>query len=243
MRKIITKCFLLYSQNYLETSALLTLYSLDFGKIKALAKGIKRAKSRLKPAMGMFSLLTISIIPPKKHGGIYQLISVEDIGIENLSSSFSYRSRLIAYYMTELLYILMPYQESDGYVFKLYNKSIITLNEENVEIQLRVFELGVLEALGYGVDFKTDSEGRAFNDLSYYFYNPLEQATQVECDCKNSFSGKVIKSIEFNSCRWNPEELVALKYIMRVNIQEVLAGRELRTRKAFRDYLDLGGNR
>jgi recombinational DNA repair protein (RecF pathway) len=109
-------------------------------------------------------------------------------------------------------------------------------------MQLRVFELGILDALGYGINFKTDSEGMILNDLSYYCYNPLEQAIKVKSYCKNSFSGKLIKFIGLGSSRWGSAELIALKYIMKINIKAVLAGRELKTRKAFRDYLNLDSN-
>ena len=60
-------------------------------------------------------------------------------------------------YINELLIKLLPKDASHEELFELYENFLIDIIEEkNLEITLRHFELDLLDMLGYGLDFERD---------------------------------------------------------------------------------------
>lgn len=56
-----TRCFVIKSSDYSETTKIVTLFCAEYGKIRALAKGIKRKKSKLSDVIQNFSLIDATI--------------------------------------------------------------------------------------------------------------------------------------------------------------------------------------
>ena len=235
--------YLIYSKNYKESSSLLTVYSDTFGKITVLGKGIRNFKSKIKSALSLFSYLNLNIIPPKKSGGIYILTSVEKIYVANNFLSLNYENQLVLHYITELIYLLVPYEEEDHIIFSMYNSSIQEATNRNIKNILRQFELCLLKSLGYEVDFYYDTNGDELINFQYYSYFPLEgfslsRSENRKCD-KNIFLGNIINNISMGEGFWGGAEFSALQRIMRANIQKLLLGRKLNTREALLSYYKL----
>jgi len=77
--RITTNAFVLRRVRWSESSLILTLYSLDFGRISAIAKGALRSKSAFFGSMELFSLVELSL--SRKSGR--ELDTVTDISVIN----------------------------------------------------------------------------------------------------------------------------------------------------------------
>ena len=140
----------LRSQKYSESSLLLDLYSQGFGRLKGIAKGVKRGNFSAS-AWQPFSVCSVSV------SGRSELKNMRLN--EQGKALLSRPDRLIfGLYLNELLYFLTREQDANEAIFLLYLNTLLRLNEvECVDESLRRFELQFLQELGYQLDFKIDS--------------------------------------------------------------------------------------
>ncbi len=238
MQRLVTDAYLLHSRPYKESSALLTIFSRSKGKITCMAKGLKKPKSRLSSARQLFKELTVEVSVPKKEEGLHQLISAELLLAVPLRPRL-YTIELSLHYMNELIYILLPQSAHDEGIYELYQYIVEYIDEENSEHLMRRFEIQLLEALGYGVQFDVDDTGVEIDANKKYFIQPM-MAPSVALTEKGKFVlGEPLQVIAKGPESWGVLELKVLKYIMRLNINAILNGRTLNSRKLFAEYLAL----
>jgi DNA repair protein RecO len=66
MRQLRTRGIILARTNYGEADRILTFLTPDHGKLKAIAKGVRKSKSKLAGGIELFSISDISFIPARK---------------------------------------------------------------------------------------------------------------------------------------------------------------------------------
>lgn len=149
MSLVKTEGIVLKSLKYGDSSMILTLYTKDFGKIKLLAKGVKRAKSRTVP-LGLFSLAEV-VFYKKERSELHLLSSAESLrnfsGLGKSLARFSWASAL-----SELLDQLIKGEEPNPRIFRLSSKTLFSLektDESDLEKIFWVFALKLLSHLGY----------------------------------------------------------------------------------------------
>ncbi len=241
MRTLVTRAYLLHSRVYQESSALLTLFTKEQGKITCIARGIKRPKSRLRSASKLFSEMAIEAKIPKKSDGLYPLISAELLLLESVET-LPYITQLSLHYINELIYLLVQQAAADHELFHSYQHVMKNIAESNAEILIRQFEMQLLEALGYGVQLSHDSNGHDVELEAFYALVAMGAPFKILDDQMDNrdiykMSGKVMINIVKGVQCWGDAELKALKYLMRLNIQSALGGKVLQSRKLFREYL------
>ncbi len=134
-----------------ETSNIITSYTKDFGKIKLLAKGVFRPKSKLSGSLELFSLVAF-VFYKKEKTELYTL------GSADLLKSFSGISGDIKKYAIcsagmELLDKLITGEESNPRIFELSLKFLSeteSANEKDLEPLLWAYALKLSIFLGYG---------------------------------------------------------------------------------------------
>ena len=134
-----------------ETSNIVTAYTNDFGKIKLLAKGVFRPKSKLTGSLELFSLVAF-VFYKKDKTELYTLSSAD------LLRSFSkipedLKRYAIASAGMELLDRLITGEESNPRIFKLSVKflaEVETVNVKDLEQLLWACALKLSVYLGYG---------------------------------------------------------------------------------------------
>ena len=118
------------------------------------------------------------------------------------------------------------------------------LDERRVEMTLRNFELTLLEELGVGVDFyhEADSE-QLIRPHTWYFYRmhhgfvPVSQEMiSSNINIEDVYRGSDL--LEILERHFTSSSLKAAKRICRKNIQYLLNGREIMSRKLYIDYLE-----
>jgi len=234
MRNSITRiegqpAFVLRTQSYLETSLLVDVFSRDFGRLKLVAKGAKSGRSSKALKLQPFSELTLNW----QGKSDLKTLTTVDAGKTLLSRPDCFVSGM---YLNELVFFLLTEMDPHPDLYSLYAQTLSLLNvSPNLEIVLRNFEFGLLEELGYAVDFSEDNDGRALDpEQGYYYYADSGFACATD-----NLSGAIpgIAVLELANQGLSTElALKAAKVICRAHIDLLLNGRELQSRKWYRKF-------
>ena len=134
-----------------EADRILTLYTPDLGKIQAVAKGIRRPRSKL---AGHLELLTHSMVSFARGRNLDTII-----GSQTSDSFLLLKSDLsltaYALYITELVNQFTPEHVEDHFLFRLLLDTLHQLSQTpNRELLLRHFEIHFLGQVGYRPQLK-----------------------------------------------------------------------------------------
>ena len=217
--------FVLRSQNYLETSLLVDIYSRDSGRLKLVVKGARGGRSPRASKLQPFSELWLDW---QGKSGLKTLTGIE-IGKVLLSRP----ERLVAgMYLNELLFFLATEMDPQPNLYDLYAQTLFLLDDSpNIETVLRNFEFGMLEELGYAIDFSEDTNARAISAEHGYYYHAGSGFVRAAGD---ELTGTVpgLAILELAHKRLSTGlALQAAKLICRARIDLLLNGRELQSRK------------
>jgi DNA repair protein RecO (recombination protein O) len=133
--------------NFGEADRLLTLYSKHYGKIRVLAKGVRRVTSRKGGNLEIFNHVSLFLI----HGRNLDLLTEAQV----INPYKSWRKELkkigLAYYLCELVDKLTPEGQENQVVFALLRDSLGLIDEKKPLALIRDFEEELLDELGFGV--------------------------------------------------------------------------------------------
>lgn len=228
-RVILEPSFVLHTRSFRDTSLLVDLFTLNHGRISALARGARTINSRFRGVLRAF----IPILTT--WSGKTELMNLSVAESAGTPFEFSGTRLLIGLYLNELLVKLLHQNDPYPQLFMLYQKTLSHLqNDQQYEFALRLFEKQLLAELGYGVSFDRDNIGEPiFPDIGYLF-QPGIGFIQCREPQKNDpvFLGKNIMAIHENQFD-APEILYAAKKIMRMAIAMFLQQRTIKTRELF----------
>ncbi len=168
MKQTITPAIVLARTNYQEADRILTLLTPDQGKVRALAKGVRKSKSKMAGGIELFSVSEIGYIKGK--GELCTLTS----------------SRLIKYYQTivqdinrtmlgyELIKLLNKVTEDhpEPEYFELLTNAFEALDSAKIDQDLIRLWFGaqLLRIAGHTPSLRTDSAGKTLaQDGNYLF--------------------------------------------------------------------------
>lgn len=163
--------FILHTYPFKETSLVVEMFSLEFGRIAAVAKGARRPLSAMRGMLQSFQQLAGT------WSGKNELKTLH--GLEWMAGLTLLRGEALmcGFYMNELLLRLLPRDDAHQQLFHYYAQTIQTLSELTAPIDgtqlaiiMRQFELNMLQALGYAVPLMQDEHGERIQpDLTYRF--------------------------------------------------------------------------
>ena len=141
-----TEAVVLKRSNLGEADSIVTLYTPNLGKIRAVAKGIRRPKSKLCGHLDLLTCSTLLIAQGQNLDVVTQCQSIECF--PRVKSDLKRIG--CALYMAELLDQFAAEQVENYPVYRLLNDDLLWLGEaRNPDIVLRHFELQLLSHLGY----------------------------------------------------------------------------------------------
>ena len=163
-----TEGVILKRTNFGEADKFLTLFSKHFGKIRLLAKGIRKTKSRKGGNLELFNWVKIYVAK----GRNIDLITE----VELIKSFKDWRQDLnrvaLAYHLVELVERLTAEEVKSRRVFELLIESLERLGDEKDLERLRAnFEVKLLEELGFWPRDKSADEV----DLQAYIEKLIEK--------------------------------------------------------------------
>lgn len=137
-----------------ETDRLYTIFTLESGKIKALAKGVRKVTAKLAGNLENFTLADIGIVKNQGTGKI--ISSIVESNFLNLRDNFETLSRALE--NVRIFNQSVQFEEKDERLFFLLKEYLEALDNlsENTEEKIETVSLGfifkLLEALGYGLE-------------------------------------------------------------------------------------------
>lgn len=164
-----THAIILRRVNYGEADRILTLLTSEFGKVRAMAKGVRKSKSKLAGGIELFSVSEIHFIPGK--GDIGTLVSTR--------LKFNYGNIVKDLERTEAAYAMLKTadktleDDADSEYFTVLHESLAALNEVSMPVQLAElsFTMRMLQLFGHVPDFSTDSSGQKLDPDATYSYD------------------------------------------------------------------------
>ncbi len=149
---VTTEAVVLRSMKYRDTSKILTLYTREFGKCSALAKGARGAKSKFGSALEPMS--HVSAVMYRKEGRTLHLLSHCDVVRPMRSLGEDLEKMAAAMGMMELLGAVSHDEERQPDVFRLLLDSLWAAHNATKRPQnaLYFFEVHLLDLLGFRPD-------------------------------------------------------------------------------------------
>jgi len=142
-----TEGIILKRTNFGEGDRILTIYTKHYGKIRAIAKGVRKITSRRGGNVEIFNYVSLFLARGKN----LDLLSEAAV----IDSFKSWRRNLkkvsLAYYFCELVDRLTPDGQANQAVFELLREFLGRLEKDDSPALTRNFEEKLLEELGFGV--------------------------------------------------------------------------------------------
>ncbi|UTW45523.1 DNA repair protein RecO [bacterium SCSIO 12696] len=152
MRVEAEPAYVLHTRPYRETSQLVELFTFNYGRIRAVAKG---SRGRAKGRGTLFPFVQLSV----GWGGRGELKSLYGAESDGYPIHLQGEQLYTGFYLNELLLRTLPEQDAHQAVFHQYSRLLHSLAGD-CELQplLRQFELTLLQSLGYELVLDTTAD-------------------------------------------------------------------------------------
>jgi DNA repair protein RecO (recombination protein O) len=158
VRQIITKGIVLGRTDYGEADRIITMLTPDQGKLRVMARGVRRSKSKLAGGIELFSISDVTYMPGK--GEIGTLISTRlDKYYANIVKDIDRVQT--GYELIKQLNKATEDEPEEEY-FHLLNESFKALDDDKIDLELIKiwFQAQLLKFSGHTPNLVTDTEGR-----------------------------------------------------------------------------------
>ena len=231
MNSEIVDFYILHQRKYQENSLLASIFTCEHGKVSAIIRVNKKQANFYQPLVKLRGELILA----KKDTGLSRVVNIE------YAESFykkSYINLLSLQYINELLYLLLSYSHEEFVLFQKYGFILQNIDDANYKYLLRMFELELLKSMGHGIYVNQDTLNQDIvNDGDYHIVNGgfKPSANQMI----NTVKGKYLLKINQSIASWDCLDLKVISRVVRLNINYLLAGKELKSRKLLIDSLNL----
>jgi len=231
--------FVLHSTPYRETSALVTFFTPDHGKIKGVVRGVKGAgKAVFQKSASIQPFQKINLQWREKLNTTSDLISIRQF--ESLPVRFPLQgdANICGLYLNELLQRLLYPRVPTDELFEAYQQTLYELlscaDRSHQAWSLRRFEAILLAEMGHALQCEFDVDGVQISNEKAYFYYPELGAILAEQDV--SKRGGLIQGsclLAMSKGEFNPECLASLKRLFRTLLAEYLGNKPIKSRELF----------
>ncbi|MBE3665075.1 DNA repair protein RecO [Vibrio navarrensis] len=222
------RCFILHRRPYSESSLILDVFSEEYGRLTILSKGARSKRSNLKGALQPFTPL---LLKWSGKGSMKTLRQAEPISLGLPLSGITLYS---AMYVNELIGRVLAAEVAMPGLFHDYLFALTELvQNDNPEPALRRFELALLSAMGYGVDFlHCAGSGEPVDpDMTYRYREQKGFIASVRMDNLTFYGNELIAISERRFV--TREQLKAAKRFTRIALKPYLGGKPLKSRELF----------
>lgn len=228
-RVSLQKGFILHRRAYRESSLLLDVFTLNFGRLRLLAKGALKNKKGLHSLLQPFGRLRLSWTGT---GELPVLTAAESMGS---SVELSGSKLFCGFYMNELLLNFLPPRDPHPKVFYLYGNTLVQLAaDDDIEQILRLFEVSLLCEMGYGMAFDREAtSGQPIDPAKRYVYRIEQGPVENGEGGADTVGGATLLGLERRTLS-DPDQLLEAKHLMRRVINYYLNGKPLKSRDFFK---------
>jgi DNA repair protein RecO (recombination protein O) len=222
--------YVLHTYPFKETSLVVELFSKQFGRIAAVAKGARRPRSAMRGMLQSFQELSGA------WSGKNELKTLHSLDWSTGLTLIKGEALMCGFYMNELLLRLLPREDAHEVLFDYYANTMQTLTEGKVfATTLRRFELKLLQEMGYAVPLLHDeNEQEILADKTYRY-----EAEYGACELKSTkngvqLSGKTMLDMARDDYSDAQTQLQS-KQLMRYLLAHYLGDKPLHTRQLLID--------
>ena len=236
------KGYVLHSYAYRETSLILQVWTEKHGRLGLVAKGARRPKSASRSLLLPFQPLVLDWF------GRGELRTLKTAEPAAPATPLAGQSLLSAFYLNELLLKLTTRDDPHEGLFAAYDVAISALRaitregrgQDDIERALRLFELKLLQELGYAVELVREAGSHtpivAEREYLYVVERGPIPAPAADQTPINAVRLRGLTLIDLDRGRLEDAATVAqAKQLMRLLINHSLNGQELTTRTIMRD--------
>lgn len=206
MKQFVSSGIILTRTDFGEADRIITFLTLDQGKVRAIAKGVRKAKSKLAGGIELFSVSHITLIVGR--GEINTLISTRlikhygDIVKDLERTNIGY----------ELIKIINKATEDhpEEVYFKLLKESFEALNDQTVNPQITAlwFKMQLLKHGGHTPDLRTDKSGKKLQrGRAYKFQLENMRFEPAEGRRRGTFNSSQIQFLRLGFSHNSPKTL------------------------------------
>lgn len=179
MKSYKAEAVIIKKQNLGEADKILTIFSCERGKLRVLAKGVRKITSRRAGNLEVFNHVILVLTKGKN------LDIVKEVSLINSFQKWRRNLRRVglAYYFCELVDRLTGENQEHREVFSLLIKSLENLQKKDLSRQTLEFERQILTLLGFGLPVSLKAQNTS---LKSYIEDLIE---------KKIASPKIIKEI------------------------------------------------
>ena len=227
MRVVLQPAYVLHHRPYRETSVILDLLTAEYGRVSAIARGVRQARSPLKAVLQPFIPLLVS------WQGKSELMTLLTAEAHGASPVLLGNGLLSGFYLNELITRLVPKFDAQHEIYHNYRQTLVALQQPAaLQPALRLFEKKLLEALGYGLPLTHDLLQQDITAECYYRYHVEKGFEVVEVtpgEPTALFSGNSLLALAAETLV-GAVVLQDIKRLMRVALAPLLGQQPLRSR-------------
>lgn len=229
--------FVLHTYPFKETSLVVELFTREFGRISAVAKGARRPRSAMRGMLQSFQPLLGA------WSGKLELKTLHSLEWYAGLLMLQGEALMCGFYLNELLLRLLPREDPHEALFDEYAQTLISLSvtgNDSANI-LRRFELRLLQSLGYAVPLTHNIKNEMVLSEMQYYYVPEICPVTVRHDYQENgvqLSGKTLIDMaqdDYSDIQTQQQS----KYLMRLLVAHYLGDKPLHTRQLLMDLQDL----
>ncbi len=229
--------FVLHTYPFKETSLVVELFTREFGRISAVAKGARRPRSAMRGMLQSFQPLLGA------WSGKLELKTLHSLEWYAGLLMLQGEALMCGFYLNELLLRLLPREDSHEALFDEYAQTLISLSHapsDSANI-LRRFELRLLQSLGYAVPLTHNIKNEMVLSEAQYCYVPEMGPVSVRHDYQENgvqLLGKTLLDMA-NDDYSDVQTQQQSKQLMRLLVAHYLGDKPLHTRQLLMDLQDL----
>jgi DNA repair protein RecO (recombination protein O) len=229
--------YVLHTYPYKETSLVVELFTRDFGRVSAVAKGARRPRSAMRGMLQSFQPLLGA------WSGKLELKTLHSLEWYSGLLMLQGEALMCGFYLNELLLRLLPREDAHEALFDEYTQTLklLSLAPDDSANILRRFELRLLQALGYAVPLTQNIRDEAVTAEAQYYYVPEVGPVSSKHDYQENgvqLSGKTLLDMaqdDFADLQTQQQS----KQLMRLLLAHYLGDKPLHTRQLLIDLQDL----
>ena len=228
IKVVLQPAFVLHSRAYRDTSLLVELLTMQYGRLTVVARGVRSMKSRLQGILMPFLPLLVSF------SGKTDLRTLQQAEVNGLSYELRGNVLLSGFYLNELLIRLLPNHESYPKVYQAYKNTLEGLvDSKQPEIELRLFEKCLLSNLGYGLQLDRTIKNELVLPEKEYIFEFGNGLSKAKTNNVYNYSGKSLLALQAENLS-TATELRDAKRLLRGVLADLLGDKPLKSRELFK---------
>lgn len=230
MRVDLQPAYILHARPYRDTSLLVDFLTPDYGRVTAVARGVRKSKTPKRQLLNPFNRLLVC------WQGKTDMKLLTSFESDNHFLTLTANHLYSGFYLNELLVRLLPEMDRHNGLYFAYEQSLDALYAGcDIEPLLREFEFRLLTELGYGMDFGMDSRnGCEIEAAGYYECHVQEGFYRAAGETPQQFllKGEWLLAIAAGDYS-DPATRLAAKHLSRRLLKPLLGSRPLNSRQLF----------